>query len=189
MNFMNKLTASEKRTIRYGAALVAIVLALLIGLKLCHFFGGLRSHYRVMVTQARQLRVDAKMEKDEAAIVKKMMTDFHLDPATLTTNSAVADANAAIQTAARNGGIAVEAIRETAGGTTPKELATIQFQGAGQPAAVVMLIRQLPLLGSPLVIRSLQLTADPMRPGQVKINVTLSVLNFDEWKKGGAPNA
>lgn len=189
MNFTRTLTASEKRTIRYGAMVILIFLALFGGLKVCKFIAGLRTHYQAMVAEARQLRMDAALDADEAAAVKKMMTDFHLDPATLSTNSAVAEANAAIQQAAKTGGVQIEAIHESTGGSSAKELGTIQFQGSGQSPSVVTLIRQLPLLGSPLVIRSLQLTADPMRPGQMKLNVTVVVLNFDDWKKGGAPHA
>ncbi len=189
MTMKRTLTASEKRTIRYGALVILIFLVLFGGLKICKFFAGLRTHYRTMVAEAHQLRVDAALDADEAAVVRKMMTDFNLDPAALTTNSAVANANAAIQNAAKSGGIQIEAVHESAGGNSAEELGTIQFQGSGPSTAVVTLIRQLPLLGSPLVIRSLQMTADPMRPGQVKLNVTVVVLNFDNWKKGGAPHA
>jgi hypothetical protein len=189
MKFTRTLTASERRTIRQGALVILIFLALFGGFKACKFFAGLRTHYLAMVVEARQLRLDAASDSDEAMVVKKMMTDFHLDPGTLSTNSAVAEANAAIQKAARIGGIQIEAIHESPGGNSSKELATIEIEGSGQSTAVVTLIRQLPLLGSPLVIRSLQLTANSMPPGQVKLKVTVVVLNFDEWKRGGAPNA
>jgi hypothetical protein len=51
------------------------------------------------------------------------------------------------------------------------------------------LLHQLPLLGYPLVIDSMQITADAMQPGQIHLNVTVMVLNFEQWKKKEAPHA
>jgi hypothetical protein len=48
---------------------------------------------------------------------------------------------------------------------------------------VISLLHQLPLLGYPLVIDSVQIIADPMQPGQIKLNLTVIVLDFEQWKK------
>jgi hypothetical protein len=142
-----------------------------------------------MVAEARQLRREAGSDADEAAVVQKMMGDFQLDPASLSTNSVVADASAAIQKAAASGGVNPGAIRESAGRSSEKELATIEFDGSGPVAAVISLLHRLPLLGYPLVIDSMQITADPMRPGQVQLSIKIIVLNFEKWKKTEASHA
>ena len=51
------------------------------------------------------------------------------------------------------------------------------------------LLHQLPLLGFPLVIDSVQITADATRPGQLKLALTILVLDFEQWKKAEAPHA
>ena len=38
-------------------------------------------------------------------------------------------------------------------------------------------------IGFPLVVDSVQFTADNSRPGQVKMNLTISILNFDGQKQ------
>jgi hypothetical protein len=180
---MRTLSPSEKRTVRYATIGITIYLALFCGIKVLKFFTHQRADYLRMVAEARQLKTDTDLDTDKAALVKKLMDDFHLDPATLSTNSTVADASAAIQKAAMSGGVQFSAIHESPGRSSAKELATIELEGSGQVAAVVSLLHQLPLLGYPLVIDSVQIIADPMQPGQIKLNLTVIVLDFEQWKE------
>ena len=186
---MRALTPSEKRTIRYATIGISIYLALFAGVKLWKLVSHRRASYLQMVAEARQLKTDTQLDADEAAVVKKLMTEFQLDPARLSTNTVVADASAAIQKAATSGGVKPGAIRESAGRPSAKELATIEFEGSGQVASVMSLLHQLPLLGYPLVIDSLQITGDTTHPGQVKLNVTIIVLDFEQWKTKEAAHA
>jgi hypothetical protein len=188
-DFMRALSPSEKRTVRYASIGIAIYLVLFAGVKILKFFAHQRSDYLQMVAEARQLKTDTGLEADKAAVVKKLMDDFHLDPATLSTNSAVAGASAAIQRAAMNGGVGFATIHESPGRASDRELATIQLEGSGQVAAVVSFLHRLPLLGYPLVIDSLQITADPMQPGVIKLNLTVIVLDFEQWKKAEVTHA
>ncbi|MGH7953264.1 MAG: hypothetical protein ACREFE_15290 [Limisphaerales bacterium] len=185
---MRTLSSSEKRTIRYAAIGISVYLALFIGIKVWKFFSHRRADYVQMVAEARQLKLETSLDADEAAVVKKLMNDFQLDPAKLSTNSVVADASAAIQKAAMSGGVKPGAIRESSGHSSGKELATIEFEGSGQIAAVISLLHRLPLLGYPLVIDSVQITPDS-RPGQIKLGVTIIVLDFEQWKKTEASHA
>ena len=180
---MRTLSPSEKRTVRYAAVGLAIYFALFVGVKVFKFFAHQRSDYLQMVAEARQLKADTGLDADKAAIVKKLMDDFHLDPASLSTNSTVADASAAIQKAAMSGGVAFSAIHESPGRSSAKELATIELEGSGQVASVLSLLHRLPLLGYPLVIDSVQITSNPMQPGMIKLNLTVIVLDFEQWKK------
>ena len=186
---MRSLNPSEKRTIRYAVIGVSIYLALFAGIKVLKFFTHRRSEYVQMVAEARQLKMEADFDADKAAVVKKIMTDFNLDPAKLSTNTVVADASAAIQKAAMSGGVKPGPIRESPGHSSAKELATIEFEGSGQVAAVMALLHQLPLLGYPLVIDSLQITPETMQPGQIKLSIKIIVLNFEDWKKKEATHA
>jgi hypothetical protein len=45
-------------------------------------------------------------------------------------------------------------------------------------------------LGFPVVIDTLQLSADPRNPAALKVSMTILVLDFEAWKKKeGTPNA
>ncbi len=163
---MRTLTASEKRTIRLAAIVLAVGLALSGGIKVWKFFGKRRADYSQKVAEARLLKSEARGYADKAAAVKKLMDDFHLDPAKLAKNSVVAGASAAIQKAATSGGLQPGPIRESPGRPANKELATIQFEGTGQVASVMSLLHRLPLLGYPLVIDAMQITR--MRRGPAR---------------------
>jgi len=186
---MRTLSGSERRTIRYATAGIAVYLALFGGFKLWKFLSNRRADYVQMVAEAGQLKAGARLDADRAAVVKRMMEEFQLDPARLSTNTVVADASAAIQKAAASGGVKPGSIRELPGRPSAKEAAMIEFEGSGPVPAVISLLHRLPLLGYPLVIDSLQITADSARPDQVKLSLKVMVLDFEQWKKTEAPHA
>ena len=64
----------------------------------------------------------------------------------------------------------------------------MQMEGTGPVPAVMGLLSRLESVGFPLVIDAVQLTPD-MRPGQLKVNLTILILDFDQWTKEGAPHA
>ena len=189
MKPLRPLTASEKRTIRFAAIGVGAYLVFFGGFKAWNYFSRQRSDYLRMAAEAQSLKAESKTYPDKVATVKKLMEDFHLDPVRLVKNSAVAEASAAIQKAAAGGGLKPGAVRESPGRSANKELETIQFEATGQVTAVMALLHQLPLLGFPLVIDSVQITADATRPGQLKLALTILVLDFEQWKKAEAPHA
>lgn len=190
---MPSLTAREKRTIRYATAGLAIYLALFGGVKFWKFLDHRRADYLQEVAETSRLKSEVKTDTYNAAMVKQMMDDFHLEPATLSTNSVVAGASAAIQKAITSGGLKPGPIRESAGRSSKKEIASIQFESTGPVEGTISLINRLPLLGYPIIIDSLQITADPMRPGQIKLAATVLVLDYqdwiNEWQKGASPHA
>jgi len=183
------LTQSEKRTIRYATVGIAIYLALFGGWKAWGWLSQKRAEYNQLIAQGQKLKIEVQPFADQSAVVKKLMDDFHFDPATLTTNTLVADATAAIQKAATSGGLQPGPVRESAGRSANKALATIQFEGSGQVASVMAFLQRLPTLGFPLLVDSVQISSDPMRPGQMKLNITVIVLDFDQWKNQEASHA
>ena len=117
------------------------------------------------------------------------MNQFQLDPARLTRATVVGEASAQLQKAAASSGIQVGPIRESPAKTAAKELATLQFEGSGPVAAVLGLFQRLQTLGYPLIVDSVQITPDPLRPSQVKLILTLVILDFDQWKAEGKSHA
>ena len=183
------LTQSEKRTIRYATVGIAIYLAVFGGWKAWGWLSQTRTEYNQLIAQGQKLKIEVQPFADQSAVVKKLMDDFHFDPAMLTTNTLVADASAAIQKAATSGGLQPGPVRESAGRSANKALATIQFEGSGQVASVMAFLQRLPMLGFPLLVDSVQISSDPMRPGQMKLNITVIVLDFDQWKNQEASHA
>lgn len=84
--------------------------------------------------------------------------------------------------------VQVGPVRESPARPSSKELATVQLEGTGPVPAVMGLLSRLESVGFPLIIDSVQLTPD-MRPGQLKVNLTILILDFDQWTKEGSPHA
>jgi|SRR6185312_14188100 len=185
---MRPLTQQEKRTVRWAAIGIGIYLFLFCGFEMWKSLEKRRVEYRQLVTDANDLRVQLQSYQDKALVVKRMMDDFHLDPAKLSPETIVAEASSAIQKAAASSGIQVGPVRETAARGTGDEMASMQFEGSGPVPAITGLLNRLQTLGYPLVIDSVQITPDN-RPGNVKLSLTIVILNFEKWKNPEANHA
>ena len=180
MNRLHSLTDREKRTLRFAGMGIAIYLALFGGFEVWKYFEAKRSDYRQLAQDAENLRQHTLPYRDKVLVVKKLMDDFHLDPARLKKASVVSDASAAIQKAAKAGGVQLGPIRETPAHGSGATLATMQLESSGQVPAMLSFLASLNTIGFPLVVDSVQLSADKNRPDQVKMNLTIIILNFDQ---------
>jgi hypothetical protein len=186
---MRTLSDREKRTVRIGAVLVAAYLVLFFGLSARTYLETKRADYAKLVARVQELKNEIRPYEDKGAHVKKLMEGSRLNPAKLSRATVVAEASAAIQNAAAAAGIQVGPVRESPAHSSSKELASVQIEGSGTVPAVMSLLHNLESLGYPLIIDSVQLTTEPMRPGQVKLNLTIVVLDFDQWKVEAIPHA
>ena len=185
---MRTLTPQEKRTVRLGAIGIAIYLILFGGFKIWQFLASRRAEYRNLVAQAEGLEQRVKIYEGKILVVKKLMGDFHMDPAKLTRKTGMAEASSAIQKSAASGGVILGPVRESPGRPSSKELGSMQLEGAGPVPAVMGWLYHLQSVGHPLIIDSVQISSDPTRPGQLKVNLTIVVLDFEQWTKE-VPNA
>lgn len=186
---MRTLTTQEKRTVRFAGVGIAIYLGLFGGYQVWKFFERQRTEYRALVREAQDLKLELKRYEGKIAVTKKLMESFHMDPAKLTRATVVAEASAAIQKAAKDGGFMLGPVRESPPRPSSKEIASIQLEGMGPVQATLGLLNRLETCGYPLIIDSAQLSADPMKPGQVKLNLTILILDFSPLKKAEVPRA
>lgn len=186
---MASLTPRDRKTIRFAALGIAIYLGLFFGVKLWRHLERDRAGYDLLLTQARREVQAARDDENRALLFEKLSAQFRLDPRKISRETLVAQASAAIQDAARQSGIQLGPVRETAGRATARELSTIQFDGLGQVTAALGLVHKIQSLGFPLVIDSVQLTPQMNPPGMLKLNLTVIILNFEQWKTAGGKNA
>ena len=186
---MRTLTPQEKRTIRIAGVGIAIYLALFGGFKVWKFFERQRTDYRTLVAEAENLKLEVKRYEGKIAVTKKLMETFHMDPAKLTRTTVVAEASAAIQKAAREGGFQLGTVRESPARPGSREVSTIQLDGSGPVQATMGLMSRLETCGYPLIIDAAQVSADPSKPGQIKLSLTIIILDFEPLKKAEAPRA
>ncbi len=186
---MRTLTDHEKRTIRFASIVLVAGLVLAGGLWSARRLQARRAAYQALLVEARDTRDEMDRYQDKVKLAQTLIDTFHMDPMTLARTSLVAQASAAIQKACNESGVALGAIRESPARGTSKEMASIQFEGNGPVPAVMALLYQLERAGSPLIIDSVRITAGGRMPGAVKLNLTIVVLDFDQWKAEGKPNA
>lgn len=186
---MRSLTPREQRTVRIGGIAIAVYLLLLGGLHVGKAMARERRAYQQLLTEAQTLKAQMQLYQDRTVLIRKMMEGFQMDPAKLYRTTVVAQASAAVQRAALGGGVILGAVRETPGRGSNKELATIQLEAMGPVPNLLRFLHQMESIGYPLIIESLQISSDPMRPGPLKLSLVISVLDFDQWKKAGVTNA
>lgn len=169
---------------------MAIYLGLFFGVKAWNYGGHRRTEYRVLVQEATALNTRLAVYDDKVAVCRKLMEEFRLDPARLSRTTLVAQASAAIQKAAMSGGVMLGPVRENPSRSGGKELTGIQMEAMGPPTQMMGFLQALGTLGFPLILDSVQLTPGPMGMAPMKANVSLMILDFDQWKAGeGRPDA
>jgi len=186
---MRPLAEQEKRTLRFGAVAIAAYLVLFGGFRVWKHFDRTRTDYLKLVTEARTFRQQLEPYRDKAEAAEKLMAAFRMDPSTLSRDTVVAKASAAIQQAAQGGGIQLGPIRELPARAAAGELAQMQMEWTGPAPAVLALLARLDSLGYPLVVDTLQFTAQNPQPGQVKVTLTLVILDFETARKKEAGRA
>ncbi len=187
---MRPLTDRERRTLRFGGIAVAVYLVLFFGLQAWKYAERQRRDYQALLAEAAVWSDRLQVYDDKVESAKQLMEQFRFDPAQLSRTTLVAEASAAIQRTAMQGGVMLGPVRETASRTPGKELSGIQLEATGPPPALLAFLQNLGTLGFPLVLESVQLTPGPMGPAPVKASLTLLILDFEQWKPGeGRPNA
>jgi hypothetical protein len=182
------MTERDKKTIRIAGIGVAIYLAIFFGYKMWKRGGAGQDDYETLAKRATQLQAEVRAEENKALLFDKLSDLYKFDPRKLKKETLVADASAAIQSAAQQGGIQLGPFRESPARNSGRELTTIQVEGSGAVPSALGLLHKLRTLGFPLQIDAIQFGPAQNRPGQVKINLTITILNYDQFKEG-APNA
>src|SRR5438445_8555861 len=154
---MHALSKSEKRTIRIGATIVGVCLALLGAQQIWKFFSSQNAEYKKLLAQTDNLRAELKPYKGKVEDVRTLMEKFRMDPNHLSRTSVVAEATGALLKTATSSGVQLGPIRETAARQSNKELASIQLDCIGQVPNLLAFLHRLESVGYPIIIDSLQL--------------------------------
>ena len=185
---MATLTDREKRTVRLAAVAISVYLLLFFGVRVWKSLEARRAGYQQLSMDAQRLRRDLQPYENRILLAQKLKETFRLDPEKLSKASVVAEASAAIQRAAGTIKVQLGQVRESAARASAKELVSMQLEGTGPVPAVMTFLHRLETLGYPLIIDSVQIGADA-KPGMIKLSLTIIILDFEQWKKGGMPNA
>ena len=187
---MRPLTEHEKRTVRVAGIFIAVYLVLFFGFRVWNYAQKKRREYRLTVVNATALRDWLAVYADKSRAIQDMMEQFRMDPAQLSRTTLVAEATAAIHKSAMGSGIQLGSVRETPSGAAARELSAVQLEGMGPVPSILRFLEGLGTLGFPLVADSLELSPAPGGPGQLKMSVTIVILDFDQWKaKEDKPHA
>jgi len=182
---MRTLTHREKRIINVAVVVAALYVVFVCG----KFFEARRSEYRNLLKEAQTRAQEIRIYEDKALAVGALMERFKLDPTKLSKATAVAETSSAIQKAAASGGIQFGPIRESPGRPSARELASVKLEGSGPLPAVITFLHRLDSLGFPVVLDSVQIGADTMKPGMIKLSLTIIIMDFDQWKTEEPPHA
>lgn len=179
---MRPLNDRERRTLRYGGIGIAVYLVLFFGLQAWKFAERRRKDYQRLLREAATWNDKLAVYDEKVQLTRDLMERFRMDPGQLSRTTLVAQASAAIQQAALQGGVQLGPVRETPSRVSAKELTGIQLEGMGPAPAVLRFLETLGTLGYPLVTETLQLGLAPTGPGQVKVSLTLLILDYEQWK-------
>jgi len=181
------LTPRDQRTVRIAVMAIGIYLVLFLGWRSWRHLEGRREAHARLLNETLRLKRELQPYENRVLLAQKLKETYHLDPQKLAKATLVAQASAAIQSTARAGGVQVGPIRESPARSSNKELTSMQLEGVGPVPAVMTLLHQLETLGFPLILDAIQLSPDA-KPGMLKINLTIVILDFEQWKNEGVPH-
>lgn len=181
-NNMRPLSDQEKRTIRIAAVAIGVYLILFYGYQGWKRLESGRLGYVNLLKAANAQKQDIDRYQQRLALAEKFRAKNPINFDKLSRSSLVADVSAAIQAAARTGGVQVGPIRESPVRASANELASMQLEATAPVPAVMNFLHRLDGLGYPLIVESVQLAPGGQQPGALKLTLTLVVLNFEEWK-------
>jgi hypothetical protein len=138
---------------------------------------------------AQRLRRDLRPYENRILLTQKLRETLRMKPRAFSRNSLVAETSAALQREAVNLKVQLGQVRETAARPSAKELASMQIEGVGPVPAVAAFLSRLEALGYPLIVDAIQLSGDPAKPGIVKLNISVVILDFDAWTTAEVPGA
>jgi len=176
------LTDRERRTLRFGGIGIAVYLVLFFGLQIWSYAQRRRTDYQRLLREAAVWNDKLAVYDEKVRMTQDLMEKFRMDPGKLSRTSLVAQASAAIQQAAMQGGVQLGPVRETPSRASGKELTGIQLEGMGPAPSILGFLETLGTLGFPLVTETIQMSPAPMGPAQVKVSLTLLLLDFEQWK-------
>lgn len=189
VSIMRALTGQEKRTIGIASVGISIYLLAFYGFLGWKHLEVRHSEYQSLVQDAKDLRLELQRYENKVLQLEKLRKAYPMDLSKLSKATLVGEVSAAIQKSAKSGGVVLGPIRESPTRASARELASMQFEGSGKVGSIVALLHELENLNYPVVLDSIQIDPDPRKPGQVKISLTISILNFEQWKSSGVANA
>lgn len=179
---MRPLTDSERRTLRLGGIGIAAYLTLFFGFQIWNRAEHRRREYRALQTEAAALQTRLGVYDEKTRLIADLMEQFRLDPARQSSTTLVAQASAALQRAALQGGIQLGPVRESPSRSAGRDLSSVQLEGIGPVPAILRFLQSLRSLGYPLITDTVQLLPAPGGPGQLKLQLTLVIPDFERWK-------
>ena len=188
---MQSLTERDKRILRIATIGVAIYLALFFGAKSIKRLEKSRVEYQQLLAQAEKLKRDVGPLENKFLLLEKLKETSKIEVQKISRATVVAEASAAIHKAAQEGGIKLGPMRESASGrSAARELASMQIEGMGQITQIMAFCHKLQSLGFPLAIETFTLAPQQNPPGMLKVNMTVVLFDWDQWKAGkGGRNA
>ncbi|MBN8247798.1 MAG: hypothetical protein J0L84_10185 [Verrucomicrobia bacterium] len=181
------LTDRDRRTVRLAAMGLGLYLVLFGGWRLFNAASQRRVEYRQLQREAAALRQKFDLYDSRVVRLRRLMESFQMDPSRLPTNTLVADASAALQQSAQQSGLQLGPIRETLNRGAEREVGSIRLEASGQVPALMAFLHRIRGLGFPLVMDSLQLNPEPMRPGMIRLSLNLILLNYGQWQETEGP--
>lgn len=185
---MPQLNAREQRLLRFAVIGIAMYLALFGGLKLWRHLEARQAKYVQMLTDANRISRQIRPYENRVLLAEKLKDTYHIDPRKLSRASVVAEASAAIQKEAKDRKVGFGPIRETPARASGRELASMQLEGSGPVSGVLEFLQRLPALGYPIIVDAVQLTPEN-KPGNLKVSLTVVILDYEQWKTEETPSA
>lgn len=183
------LSEKDQKTVRYGAAFVAVYLCLFYGGTILSKLEGSRTEYFEQLEEAETLGKLFRTYETKVLKIEKLRNQFDLNVQALSSTNLVGNAGRTIQEVVKQSDFKVGQIRETIGSSGNGLAATFQLEAEGPLKNLMPLLDRLKSTGYPLIFESLTIRTDKRQRGKVQWSATINVLDYTQWKTKGGDRA
>ena len=175
------LNERERRTVLRAGFFLLAYLLLFYGIQGWRFLEASRLEHASLRDAIRSADSETTLRGARLVAVARLEKELGFRLADLGGEAVIPKTLTAIQTAAKESGVSLDAEREVRGGASAGELAKFHFEAGGSVDSVASFLHRLRHLPFPVATGSLSLTRSPSGQGAVRLSVTVAVLDYDTW--------
>ena len=174
------MNEKEKKLIKFTAIGLSIYLLAFYGKDYLGAFVRKRSDFVKKEKTITNHRTKLSPYSSRVLMLEKLRKKLNIDVRRLSSNELVGQTSQAIQQSAKQSGIKIGPLRETSG----RNISSLKFEANGKYDGMVKFLRGIGTSGYPVLIESMQVKQDISKKGNLKINLSIGILDFTKWKKG-----
>lgn len=176
------LSTRDRRTLKYGALFLIIYLPVFSGVKVFKGMEESRREHQLALADLETLKSRFRTYETKLLEIEKLRKQTGIQVDQLDRATVVGLASTALQEKAKSSQLTLGPIRENKGGSQGGVVSTMQLEAFGPIAGLLSFVDGIRSSGFPVIVDDVRMDPFPGKPGVIKLNLSLLILDYTTWK-------